>query len=86
MNRENGILTIYCMNTRDYLKFYGEDKYWNHEVKEDFLSQTRSMWTKKVNSKYDGRIFNINHGTRDESVILSVRHLYNSKAILVNES
>ncbi len=38
MQREDGILNIYCMSTRDYLKFYGDDKYWNHEVKEDFLS------------------------------------------------
>jgi len=38
MNRSDGILTIYCMNTRDYLKFYGDDKYWNQELKEDFLS------------------------------------------------
>jgi len=38
MQREDGILNIYCMSTRDYLKFYGDDKYWNHEFKEDFLS------------------------------------------------
>ena len=47
MNRSDGILTIYCMNTRDYLKFYGDDKYWNQELKEDFLSQTRSLWNKR---------------------------------------
>lgn len=38
MQRADGILNIYCMNTKDYLKFYGEDKYWNVENKEDFLS------------------------------------------------
>ena len=86
MNRSDGILTIYCMNTRDYLKFYGDDKYWNQELKEDFLSQTRSLWNKRYNRKYDGSIFNINHGTRDELVILSVS-FYNSVIIyLVNKS
>ena len=44
MNREDGILPIHCMSTKDYLKFYNEDKYWNIELKEDFLSQTRSLW------------------------------------------
>lgn len=38
MQREDGILNVYCMSTRDYLKFYGEDKYWNVEQKEDFLN------------------------------------------------
>lgn len=37
MNRKDGILTVYDMANRDYLKFYGEDKYWNQELKEDFL-------------------------------------------------
>ena len=56
MQREDGILSVYCMSTRDYLKFYNEDKYWNVEQKEDFLSQTRSLWKNLVN-KYNGRIF-----------------------------
>ena len=30
-NREDGIVTVHCMSTKDYLKFYGEDKYWNME-------------------------------------------------------
>ena len=60
MQREDGILSVHCMSTRDYLKFYNEDKYWNLDLKEDFLSQTRSLW-KGENSKYDGRIFNIPH-------------------------
>ena len=38
MNREDGILNIHCMSTKDYLKFYNEDKYWNLDVKEDFVS------------------------------------------------
>jgi hypothetical protein len=37
MNRNDGILTVYDMSTRDYLKFYNEDKYWNVELKEEFV-------------------------------------------------
>ena len=38
MNREDGILNVHCMSTKDYLKFYNEDKYWNVELKEEFVS------------------------------------------------
>ena len=58
MNRKDGIINVHCMNTKEYLKFYGEDKYWNVEHKEDFLSQTRSLWLNNTD-KYQGRIFNI---------------------------
>lgn len=31
MQRDDGILSVYCMSTREYLRFYGDDKYWNVE-------------------------------------------------------
>jgi len=37
MARDDGILTVHCMSTKDYLKFYNEDKYWNMDAKEDFI-------------------------------------------------
>jgi hypothetical protein len=37
MNKADGILTVHCMSTKDYLKFYNEDKYWNVELKDDFV-------------------------------------------------
>lgn len=37
MQRDDGIVTIHCMSTKDYLKFYNEDKYWNMDLKEDFM-------------------------------------------------
>lgn len=65
MQREDGILTIYDMSTREYLKFYNEDKYWNSDLKEDFVNQTRSMWRGNA-CKYNGRIFNISHRANEE--------------------
>jgi hypothetical protein len=65
MNRNDGILNIYDMYRRHYLKFYGEDKYWNMDIKEDFLGQTRSLWAGN-GDKYDGRIFNLAHLTNEE--------------------
>ena len=72
MNRKDGILTVYDMANRDYLKFYGEDKYWNRELKEDFLSQTRSLWLGNAN-KYDGRIFNIAHQATEEVTLTQLK-------------
>lgn len=72
MNRNDGILSVYDMSTRDYLKFYGEDKYWNMDLKEGFLNQTRSLW-KGPNSKHDGRIFNIAHRANEEVTLTQLK-------------
>ena len=72
MNRNDGILTVYDMSNREYLKFYGEDKYWNMELKEDFLNQTRSIW-KGNSSKYDGRIFNIAHRANEDVTLTQMK-------------
>ena len=43
MQRDDGILTVYDMNTRDNLKFYAEDKYWNLDVKDEFMANPASV-------------------------------------------
>jgi hypothetical protein len=59
------------MSTRDYLKFYGEDKYWNQDVKEDFLNQTRNMW-RGYTDKYDGTIFKVaTYASEEEALMVS---------------
>lgn len=72
MQREDGILNIYCMSTRDYLKFYNDSKYWNLDLKEDFLSQTRSLWHRKTD-KYDGQLFNIAHRADTETTLTMMK-------------
>lgn len=71
MQRTDGILNIYDMSTREYLKFYSEDKYWNNDLKEDFLNQTRTMW-RNNSDKYNGQIFNVTHRASEE-ITLTVR-------------
>lgn len=76
MNRKDGIISVYCMNTKDHLKFYGEDKYWNVDHKEDFLGQTRTMWLGNTN-KYQGRIFSVS--ARDPphvSLMVNIKIIY----------
>jgi len=38
MQNEDGIITVYDMASRDQLKFYGSDKYWNMDLKDEFMS------------------------------------------------
>jgi hypothetical protein len=57
MQRDDGILTVYDMNTRDNLKFYAEDKYWNLDLKDEFMANTRTLWKGNFDSKYNGSIF-----------------------------
>ena len=57
MQRDDGIVTVYDMNNRDNLKFYNEDKYWNMELKEEFMANTRGLWKGNFDNKYAGSIF-----------------------------
>ena len=56
-NAHNGILTVHDMSEKDYLKFYKEDKYWNLDLKEEFLSETRGLWHGNHSDKHTGRLF-----------------------------
>ena len=58
------------MNTRDNLKFYAADKYWNMDLKDEFMANTRSLWKGNFDSKYNGSIFNV-HGIADKEEALT---------------
>jgi hypothetical protein len=66
MQRDDGIITVYDMNTKDNLKFYGEDKYWNMDVKDDFMANTRGLWKGNFDNKYQGSIFHVKSKASDE--------------------
>jgi len=57
MNKDDGILTVYDMHSKDNLKFYGEDKYWNMDLKDEFMAQTRDLWIGNFSDKNNGSIF-----------------------------
>jgi hypothetical protein len=44
VGHKDGITTLTCMDTQDGIKLYNDPKYWNLELRDDFLAQTRSMW------------------------------------------
>jgi len=57
MQKDDGIMTVYDMAQRENLKLYGEDKYWNLELKDEFIGSTNQLWHGNFSSKYDGSIF-----------------------------
>ena len=57
------------MSTKEYMKFYGEDKYWNMDLKKDFLGSTRSLWIGNAD-KYEGHIFSISSRANEEETIM----------------
>ena len=52
-----GILTVMDMAEKENLKFYKDEKYWNMDLREEFLSETRGLWEGNHSDKYQGRIF-----------------------------
>ena len=60
MQRDDGIITVYDMNTKDNLKFYGDAKYWNLDVRDEFMANTRGLWKGNFDDKHNGSIFHLN--------------------------
>lgn len=56
-NDPNGILTVQDMAEKEYLKFYKDTKYWNMDLRDEFLSETRGLWEGTHADKRHGRIF-----------------------------
>lgn len=73
MQRDDGILTVYDMNTRDNLKFYAEDKYWNLDVKDEFMANTRTLWKGNFENKYQGSIFSVTSKASEEETLAMLK-------------
>jgi hypothetical protein len=57
MQKDDGIMTVYDMSTKKNLKLYGEDKYWNLDLKDEFVGQTKNLWLGNFSDKKNGSIF-----------------------------
>lgn len=73
MQRDDGIITVYCMNTKDNLKFYGDAKYWNLGVRDEFNAQTRGLWKGNFDNKYAGSIFSVNSRASIEESLSQIK-------------
>ena len=76
LNRDDGIMTIYDMNEHEELKFYNEDKYWNMELKDEFVSSTSTLWVNNFNDKRSGAIFQTVDARASEEEALMVSYLF----------
>jgi hypothetical protein len=54
----NGVLTVFDMAEKENLKFYNDKKYWNADLREEFMTETRGLWETTHADKHVGRIFN----------------------------
>jgi len=58
------------MAQRENLRLYGEDKYWNLDLKDEFMSQTRGLWIGNFDSKLDGSIFKLPRDANEEEALM----------------
>ena len=73
LNKDDGIMTVYDMNEHEELKFFNEDKYWNLDLKEEFVGQTNSLFIGNWDDKRRGQIF-MHHdamANQEESLMVS---------------
>lgn len=73
MQQDDGIMTIYDMAERENLKLYGDDKYWNLDIKDEFMGQTRSLWAGNFSDKRDGSIFQLARSANDDDALMQMK-------------
>jgi len=73
MQRDDGIITLYCMNTKESLKLYGDKKYWNLDVRDEFMHNTRTLWVGNFDCKHNGSIFRTGRAIEAEDVLIQKR-------------
>ena len=56
-NDPNGILVVQDMAEKEYMKFYKDTKYWNMDLRDEFMSETRGLWDTTHADKRMGRLF-----------------------------
>ena len=70
--KEDSIITVYDMHTRDNLKLHNDSKYWNLDLKDEFVAETTGLWRGNFDCKYNGSIFKLNGGKVNEEEQLSI--------------
>ena len=69
LNKDDGIMTVYDMAQKENLKLYNEDKYWNLDLKDEFMGQTRTLWQGNFSDKRNGSIFQIERAADDDEAL-----------------
>merc|ERR1712150_251514 len=73
-DRDDGILTVYDMNEHEQLRFFNEDKYWNMELKDEFINSTNNLWVGTFSDKRVGQIFaGVNTAASEEEALMQMK-------------
>lgn len=55
------------MDTKEILRFYNDEKYWNLDQREEFINQTTTLW-RGLADKKNGQIFSGYQTLSDEEM------------------
>lgn len=73
MMDDKGIVNVRCMATDELNKFYNEDKYWNMDLKDEFMDSTRNLWKGNYSDKRNGTIFGFEAvASKEEKLVVSI--------------
>lgn len=84
-NDPNGILTIQDMAEKEYLKFYKDTKYWNMDLRDEFLSETRGLWEGTHQDKRMGRAFSVTGATAPRDHQIAMNKIDNEMVAAMNK-
>jgi len=70
-----GIITVEDMAEKDTIKLYREDKYWNLDLKEEFLHETTTLWRTTHADKHNGRLFQTCEARHSPDLELAMRKI-----------
>ena len=77
MQKDDGIVTVTCMATHQQNRLYQEDKYWNMDLKEEFMRNTRNLWRGNYSNARAGNMFNFEAPLTDMEKIQVISPLSN---------
>lgn len=60
--QKDGILTIKCMAQNENIKLYNDKKYWNADLRKEFLRETSTLWKDTFADQTTGNIFQTRGG------------------------
>jgi hypothetical protein len=84
-NDPNGILTVQDMAEKEYLKFYKDTKYWNMDLREEFMNETRGLWETTHADKRMGRLFQSSGATNSADFNLTMNKVNAEMAQAIKE-
>ena len=65
MNSDDGIIRVTDLAKQDEIKVYANDKYWNVDLKKEFMEETGHLW-RNITHKNSGMLFQVSGPQRQD--------------------